>query len=53
MKNRNLTHHHEAAKIYRHYYKSSVNPLRLLKSVLAVFITGNGATANATYKRKR
>ena len=53
MKNRNLTHHHEAAKIYRHYYKSSVNPLRLIKSVLAVFITGNGATANATYKRKR
>ncbi len=53
MKNRNLTHHHEAAKIYRHYYKTSVNPLRLLKSVLAVFITGHGATANATYKRRR
>ncbi len=53
MKNRNLTHHHEAAKIYRHYYKSSVNPLRLLKSVLVVFITGIVATASATYKRKR
>ncbi len=53
MKNKNLTYHHEAAKIYRNYYRSSVNPLRLLKSVLSVFITGNGATASTTYKRKR
>ncbi|MEO5946431.1 MAG: hypothetical protein ABIP79_06405 [Chitinophagaceae bacterium] len=53
MKNRNLTHHHEAAKIYRNYYKSSVNPLRLIRSVLAVLISGQGATANATYKRRR
>ncbi len=53
MKNRTLVHHNESAKIYRHYYKTSVNPIRLLKSVLAVLITGNAPTASISYKRKR
>ncbi len=53
MKNRNLTHSHEAAKIYRHYYKSTINPFRLLKSVLAVIISGSGGTAKAYYKKGR
>ncbi|MEI2739353.1 MAG: hypothetical protein V9F01_11245 [Chitinophagaceae bacterium] len=53
MKNRNLTHSHQAAKIYRHYYKSKINPFRLLKSVLSVFITGNAAVANTHYRKHR
>lgn len=53
MKNRNLVHHHEAAKIYRHNYKSSVNFIRLMKSVLAVLITGNGHTATSSYRKRR
>jgi hypothetical protein len=53
MKNRNLVHHHEAAKIYRNNYKSSINFVRLMKSVLAVLITGNGQTATTSYKRRR
>jgi len=53
MKNRNLVHSHEAARIYRHYYKSSLNPFRLLKSVLAIFISGSGPAASTYYRRKR
>ncbi|MEQ1675471.1 MAG: hypothetical protein ABL876_02145 [Chitinophagaceae bacterium] len=53
MKNRNLTHSHEEAKIYRHYYKSSVNPFRLLKSILTVLISGNSAVASTHYRRRR
>lgn len=53
MKNKNLVHHHEAAKIYRNNYKSSINFIRLMKSVLAVIITGNGQTADNSYRRKR
>jgi hypothetical protein len=53
MKNRNLTHSHQAAKIYRQYYKSSVNPFRLLKSILTVFISGNAAAASTHYRRHR
>lgn len=52
MKNRNLVHSHESAKIYRSYYKSSINPFRLLRSVLAVFISGSGAAAHTHYRRK-
>ncbi len=53
MKNRNLVHSHEASRIYRHHYKTSLNPLRLLKSVLTVFISGNGTAASTYYRRKR
>lgn len=53
MKNRNLVHAHQQAKIYRHYYKSSVNPFRLLKSILAVFISGSPVAASTHYRRKR
>lgn len=45
MKNRQITHAYNEAKIYKDYYRPSFNPLRLLRSVLAVLITGNGATA--------
>ncbi|MEO7924331.1 MAG: hypothetical protein ABIR30_11695 [Chitinophagaceae bacterium] len=53
MKNRNLVHSHQQAKIYRHYYRSSINPLRLLKSVLAVLISGSPAAASTHYRRTR
>lgn len=47
MKNNKLARHYEAAKMYQHYYKPSLNPLRLIKSVLSVIITGhNPATRN-------
>ncbi|HEV7781073.1 MAG TPA: hypothetical protein VGO58_07385 [Chitinophagaceae bacterium] len=53
MKNRDLSHSHQAAKIYRHYYKSSVNPFRLLKSILIVFISGRSTAARSYYRRGR
>jgi hypothetical protein len=52
MKNKRLTHHHEEAKIYRHYYKPSFNFFRLLKSVLSVIISGSSAAATSYQRRK-
>jgi len=52
MKNKNLVHHHESAKIYRHYYKPSLNVFRLLKSVLSVFISGSSPAAGSFPRRK-
>lgn len=52
MKSKHLAHHHEAAKIYRHYYKPSFNFFRLLKSVLSIFISGSSAAATAYHRRK-
>ena len=52
MKNRNLVHSHQSAKIYRHYYKPSINFFRLLKSVLSVFITGTSPAAGVYHRRK-
>jgi len=51
MKNKHIAHSHEEAKIYRSYYKPSFNLLRLLKSVLAVFISGSSPAAG-TIRRK-
>jgi len=52
MKNRNLVHSHEAAKIYRHYYKPSINLFRLLKSVLSVVISGTSPAAGVYHRKK-
>jgi len=52
MKNRNLVHAHEEAKIYRHYYKPSLNIFRLLKSVLSVFISGSSPAAGVYHRKK-
>ena len=52
MKKKTLTHHYESAKIYRHYYKPSLNFIRLLKSVLSVFISGSSAAASTYRSRK-
>jgi hypothetical protein len=53
MKNRNLVHAHESAKIYRHHYKASFNIIRLLKSVLSIFISGTSHVAHTYHHRKR
>lgn len=52
MKNKNLVHYHESARIYRNYYKPSFNFIRLLKSVLSIVISGNNPVATDMYKRK-
>jgi hypothetical protein len=52
MKNKNIVHSNEEARIYRHYYRPSLNIFRLLKSVLSVFVTGSGPAAGSTWRRK-
>jgi len=52
MKNKSITHSHEEAKIYRSYYKPSLNFFRLLKSVLIVFLSGSSPVAAAKLRRK-
>lgn len=52
MKNKNLIHSHEEAKIYRHYYKPSLNIFRLVKSILSVVISGSSPAAASFRKRK-
>ena len=52
MKNMNIIHSHEEAKIYRSYYKPSFNVLFLVKSVLAVFISGSSPAAGNFARRK-
>jgi len=51
MKNKNIVHSHEEAKIYRSYYKPSFNLFRFFKSVLSVFISGSSPAAG-TVRRK-
>jgi hypothetical protein len=52
MKNKHVIHAHEEAKIYHNYYKPSFNIFRLLKSVLAVFISGQSPVAGNVVRRK-
>lgn len=53
MKSKHLVYHHQSAKIYRHHYKSSFNILRLLKSVLSIFISGTSHVAHTHAFRKK
>ena len=52
MKNRNIIHSHEEAKIYRSYYKPSFNMLLLFRSVMAVIISGSSPAAGNFARRK-
>jgi hypothetical protein len=53
MKNRSITHAHEQVKIYKHYYKPSLNPVRFLKSILVVIFSGSSKAAQGfDYTRK-
>lgn len=51
MKNKDLVHYHESARIYQNYYKPSFNVFRLLKSVLAIFISGANPATPGSYRR--
>ncbi|MBL0068386.1 MAG: hypothetical protein IPP93_10195 [Chitinophagaceae bacterium] len=51
MKNRNLVHHHQSARIYRSQYKGSFNLIRLFKSLLAVLISGSAPAAGGYSRR--
>jgi len=51
MKNRHLSHSHQSAKIYRHHYKPSLNFIRLMKSVLSIFISGSAHAASTNYRK--
>jgi hypothetical protein len=52
MKNKNLVHAHESAKIYKAHYRPSLNVIRLFKGILMVFVSGSSA-ASASYRRRR
>ena len=52
MKNRNIAHAYQHAKIYRHHYKPSLNIFRLLKSVLGIIISGSSPAAGAITRKK-
>jgi hypothetical protein len=51
MKNRNLIHAHEEAKIYQQHYRPTLNVFRLLKSVISVVVSGNSPAAHNNYTR--
>lgn len=51
MKNKRIVHAHEEAKIYHEYYKPSFNILRLIKSVLSVFISGTSPAGSDLTRR--
>jgi hypothetical protein len=51
MKNKNIVHSHEEAKIYRNHYKPSFNLLRFFKSVLSVFISGSSSAASSMRRK--
>ena len=54
MKNKPIIHSHEEAKIYRSYYKPSLNIFRFSTSVLGVFISGSSPAAQGyDHNRKR
>ena len=52
MKRKHIVHAHEQAKIYHQYYRPSLNVIRLLKSVLAVVISGSSHVAGGYPRRK-
>lgn len=54
MKNKSIIHSHEEAKIYKDYYKPSLNIFRFLRSVLGVLISGSSPAAHVyDHNRKR
>ena len=54
MKNKSIVHTHEEARIYRHYYKPSLNIFRFFRSVLSVIISGSSSAAQGyDHNRKK
>ena len=52
MKNKSIVHAHEEAKIYRSYYRPSLNIFIFLKSILSIFVSGTSPAASASFRRK-
>ncbi|HMW67595.1 MAG TPA: hypothetical protein PKC82_11750 [Chitinophagaceae bacterium] len=52
MKNRHFIHSHQSAKIYKKNYRSSINLVRFVKSVLAVMINGSAAASTHYYHKR-
>jgi hypothetical protein len=46
MKNRVISHVHEQAKIYKNHYKPSLNPLRFVRALLGILISGQPSVAH-------
>lgn len=53
MKNRNIVHARQQVSIYQDYYKPSISPLRLIRSVCGILFFGNTFTAHSYVTRKR
>jgi hypothetical protein len=53
MKNRNIVHAREEAKIYGAYYKPSLNVLRFAKSIFSVFLYGSSTAAPSYVANKK
>lgn len=53
MKPRSIRYHVQSAKIYRNHYKPSYNIIRLLKTVLTVFIHGSAAAGSVAHPRHK
>ncbi|MBS1622370.1 MAG: hypothetical protein JST10_00580 [Bacteroidetes bacterium] len=52
MKRKYIVHANEQARMYHQYYKPSLNVFRLLKSVLAIFLSGSSPVAGGYSRRK-
>ena len=52
MKNKGIIHAREKARIYRHHYKPTWNLLKVLRSILAVLISGSSLAAGSINRKK-
>ncbi len=53
MKNRNIVHAREEARIYGDQYKPSLNVFRFAKSILCVFLHGSSVATPSYAAKKR
>lgn len=54
MKSKAIHHVHEETKIYKNYYRPSLNLVRFVKSIMAVLISGSSpATHGQSYIRRK
>lgn len=53
MKNRNITYHKQAAKIYSSSYKPSTNVLRFMRSILGALLYGSSTVHSYAPSNKR
>lgn len=53
MKNRNIVHAREEAKIYGEYYRPSLNLVRFAKSIVSAFLYGSSTTTGCYWTSKQ